>query len=475
LEELARVLEAKTDYTESEPLHREALAMRRKLLGEEHPDVAGSLNNLAVCLDLQNRHAEAMSLFEQAHAIDQRVYPSDHPRLVLDLNNIARCLQSLRRHREALPLYEQAVSMAERLYPGDHPYGAMALHHLGDARRATGDLPGALRDAEASIAAYRRHPDWNPVEQVHALEVLARVYADADRREEAVALRREAVDAHMNRQVPATDAHLTEDMLDLGAALLGAQQFAEAEPVLRDALSRARDVWGDGHNRVAFAQQHLADALRALGRLEEAEQLAREAVAMYLTLGDEFIHPHAHAVGVFANTLAAAGRLDQASSVQREFLASYSDALPPEDRSHHVAPLALHSLERKEYVEAERLIRELVAFNERNLGKDDPRVAQSLGPLGLLLVQTGRYAEAEPILRKCLALRETQLPPDSPEYWLVFNTRSLLGHSVLGQAEAHLVTERSAALARLREAEPLIVESCEWLTATNRSIKYIAF
>ncbi|WP_442942269.1 tetratricopeptide repeat protein, partial [Nostoc sp.] len=31
----------------AEPLHIQALALWRKLLGEEHPDVAQSLNNLA--------------------------------------------------------------------------------------------------------------------------------------------------------------------------------------------------------------------------------------------------------------------------------------------------------------------------------------------------------------------------------------------------------------------------------------------
>ena len=36
------------ELREAEKLFREALAMRRKLLGEEHPRVANSLNNLAI-------------------------------------------------------------------------------------------------------------------------------------------------------------------------------------------------------------------------------------------------------------------------------------------------------------------------------------------------------------------------------------------------------------------------------------------
>ena len=52
-------------YDEAEPLHKESLAIRKKALGEEHPDVAQSLNNLALLLSDQARHFfdPALSLF----------------------------------------------------------------------------------------------------------------------------------------------------------------------------------------------------------------------------------------------------------------------------------------------------------------------------------------------------------------------------------------------------------------------------
>ena len=34
-------------YDDAESLHKQALTVRRKVFGEEHPDVAQSLNNLA--------------------------------------------------------------------------------------------------------------------------------------------------------------------------------------------------------------------------------------------------------------------------------------------------------------------------------------------------------------------------------------------------------------------------------------------
>jgi hypothetical protein len=40
-------------YDEAEPLHREALAVDKKIYGDEHPDVATDLNNLAAMLKSQ--------------------------------------------------------------------------------------------------------------------------------------------------------------------------------------------------------------------------------------------------------------------------------------------------------------------------------------------------------------------------------------------------------------------------------------
>ena len=43
-------------------MHREALAMQRKLLGNEHPDVADSLDGLANVLQAQGKLAEAETM-----------------------------------------------------------------------------------------------------------------------------------------------------------------------------------------------------------------------------------------------------------------------------------------------------------------------------------------------------------------------------------------------------------------------------
>ena len=64
---------------EAEPLYKEALAIDKKVFGDEHPNVAGDLNNLAVLLYHQQKYNEAKTYMEQALNIRAKVLGPDHP------------------------------------------------------------------------------------------------------------------------------------------------------------------------------------------------------------------------------------------------------------------------------------------------------------------------------------------------------------------------------------------------------------
>jgi hypothetical protein len=60
-----------------------AEASQEQQLGPDHPDVANSLNNLANLYDSQGRYAKAEPLVARSLAIKQKMLPENHPSLQL--------------------------------------------------------------------------------------------------------------------------------------------------------------------------------------------------------------------------------------------------------------------------------------------------------------------------------------------------------------------------------------------------------
>jgi hypothetical protein len=66
-------------YAEAEQLCRDVLAVRRRVLGDDHPDTLTSRDCLAWLAARQGRRAEAVELYRQVLADRSRVLGAGHP------------------------------------------------------------------------------------------------------------------------------------------------------------------------------------------------------------------------------------------------------------------------------------------------------------------------------------------------------------------------------------------------------------
>merc|ERR1711937_1003590 len=99
---------------EAEPLHQQSLTIQKKVLGEEHPDVAASLNNLANLLQRMGKLQEAEPLYKESLAIFKKVLWSEHPLVVMSLFNVAMLLQAMGKLQEALSMMQEALASWDR-------------------------------------------------------------------------------------------------------------------------------------------------------------------------------------------------------------------------------------------------------------------------------------------------------------------------------------------------------------------------
>jgi CHAT domain-containing protein/Tfp pilus assembly protein PilF len=237
LNNLAALLHEKGDYEGAEPLCRRALAIREKALGPDHPDVALSLNNLAGVLREKGDYGGAELLDRRALAIREKVLGPYHPDVAQSLDNLGELLQEKGDYEGAEPLCRRALAIRETVLGPDHPDVALSLNNLAELLQAEGDLAGAELALRRTLAIREKvlgpdHPD--------------------------VAL----------------------TLNNLAGVLQAKGDYAAAAPLFGRALAIREKALGPGHPDVANSLNNMALLLGEQGDHTAAEQLHRRALAI---------------------------------------------------------------------------------------------------------------------------------------------------------------------------------------------------
>jgi tetratricopeptide (TPR) repeat protein len=95
LNNLAALYQATGRTQEAERFYLRAFALKEKLLGPEHPDLAVTANNLAVFYKSQRRFSEAARLYRRALAIFERTLDPSHPKVTTCRENYERLLREM--------------------------------------------------------------------------------------------------------------------------------------------------------------------------------------------------------------------------------------------------------------------------------------------------------------------------------------------------------------------------------------------
>jgi len=166
-----RYLQSRLD--EAETLWRSALAARRITLGGDHPDVAESLNNLGVLARRRGEMPEADSLLNEALVIRRRIYAAvltkpastgkeratAHNNVAQTLNNLAglhRDRQTPESLAQAERFYRESLRMREESLGPKHPEVGKMYNNLARLLADRGDLNNAEDSFRKALDILRR-------------------------------------------------------------------------------------------------------------------------------------------------------------------------------------------------------------------------------------------------------------------------------------------------------------------------------
>ncbi|KAK8000501.1 TPR-like protein [Apiospora arundinis] len=134
---LANVLDNQGKYLEAEQIHRQTLALKETVLGREHPSTLGSMNNLAVVLEIQGKvlrhqgkYEEAGQMHRQTLELREKVLGREHPSTLGSMNNLAVVLEIQGKYEEAEQMHRQTLELREKVLGREHPETIKSYRNL---------------------------------------------------------------------------------------------------------------------------------------------------------------------------------------------------------------------------------------------------------------------------------------------------------------------------------------------------------
>ncbi len=391
------------DLKKAIPLYEKVLEQRKALLGPDHPDTLQSMNNLGSAYYSDRQIERAVPVLEETFEKRKQKLGLDHPSTLNSMNGLATAYESSGEPERALTLIENAFRILKVNLGPDHPQTLSSMNTLAAVYQRAGKLDQALPLYEQTLEERKKKLGLDHPDTLMSMNNLAFAYAAAGKFDQALQLYEQTLEEKKKKLGP-EHPDTVSGMSNLGTAYFSARQFDRAVPLLEETLEKRKAKFGPDHPDTLLSMENLGFAYEAIGKLDNALPLFEQTVqGRKKTLGPD--HPI-----TLTSVIILAERYAK--------------------------------LELRE--KAEPLLREIVTFVRAKFGADSPQHAARLSVLIVNLFEQKKMADAEPFLREWLAFREKT----EPDVWSTFNTKSMLGGSLLAQK-------------KYAEAEPLLLSGYE--------------
>lgn len=262
------------------------LNIAEQTFGEDHPEVATALSNMALALKDMGRYEEAEPLLVRAVDIESRA-GSDPINLAIFLNNLAELYRVQGKYKEVEPLLKRSLEIKINILGPAHPGVANSINGL------------------------------------------AVFYMSQNRLEEAEPLFIQAMNIYLQAFGPG-DPNLAKTAGNLGELYLMRGSYDQAESLLKMSLELKERAFGPVHPIVAVTLNSLATLYQRQNKFDEAEAFYRRALDVFKNT----VRPDHPNIAVSLSGLAMLadlqGRYQEAEVLYKKALAIFENALGPD-------------------------------------------------------------------------------------------------------------------------------------------------
>ncbi|MDB5790722.1 MAG: tetratricopeptide repeat-containing protein [Massilia sp.] len=294
----------------------EAMLLRVRLQGDDHPDTRASRAALASVLRDGGRLREAQQQFDALLEHCMRVAGADHPETLAAKSGLASALARLEEFPRALALHEEVTEACERLYGSCHIATLDALAGQARTLAGHGEYSRARMLYERVLEGRQRVLGTEHEDTLRCTGLLATLLRDMGDLGNARKLQELVLRVRERRLGP--DAAVTLQAREALAEIFAAQGDLGAVRDMQQSLAAARARrLGDDHPDTLGVMLRLASTLSQQGELEEARQLQQHVVNQQERLRGMDDHETLRSKRMLAETLSSQGHSGAARRLEQ--------------------------------------------------------------------------------------------------------------------------------------------------------------
>jgi len=195
------------------------LELRRQALGDDHPDTAQAMQNLAVLYNQEGKTAQAEALLIKVLEVRRRTLGEEAPLTLSSLSSLASVYRTEGRYAQAEPMFLKAVALRRRILGEHHRDTGMSMHNLAVLYCAEGKYATGESYETKALEIFRAVlGDENPVTLL-SMNNLAEIYKGEGKYRQAESLWKTLLEVR-RRQLGATHPDTTAVMASLRSVQL---------------------------------------------------------------------------------------------------------------------------------------------------------------------------------------------------------------------------------------------------------------
>ena len=224
------------EYRKAMEFMLKALAIRKKFLPEDHPDLATAYNNVGLTYSQLGDHHSALGFGLKALAIWEKVLPKNHPELATAYNNVGSTYGDLDDHGKALEFELRALAILEKILPEDHPELALSYNNVGSTYGDLDDPHKALEFGLKALTIRKKvlpadHPDL-----ATSYDNVGITYGDLGEHEKALKFGLKALTI-LEKVLPEDHPDIATSYSNIAFTLARMGRFPEALPYIQRAVT----------------------------------------------------------------------------------------------------------------------------------------------------------------------------------------------------------------------------------------------